>query len=256
MAIGGLPKSHEEVFSKRGWMVPFLLAYDDLLWGRWSYWLDICQKGTITGSAPIPQLKFSSLGEPGVVHTMKMFEKCLHHSEATIDNFADWLLWALAETQDKPNVSARLNEYYYKHFDLFLVLNDPTDYLSAVLSEQTGRGYKSGLGYFPTPMHVVELMTQITFAGGDREAAKRQTLSDPCVGCGAMLLPASNYVLRAYAMDISQVAIKLCRIQMKWYAPWFSLAPELDGFDEEAPQLQLTLSTSKKAVTGQLAFQF
>jgi hypothetical protein len=31
--IGGLPRLHSETFAKRGWLLPFLFAYDDLLWG-------------------------------------------------------------------------------------------------------------------------------------------------------------------------------------------------------------------------------
>ena len=56
-AIGGLPQHHSEVFEKRGWLLPFLFAYDDLLWGRWRYWTDILEKGTIEGSGPTPQIE-------------------------------------------------------------------------------------------------------------------------------------------------------------------------------------------------------
>ncbi|MNW54209.1 hypothetical protein D3C74_318020 [compost metagenome] len=42
-AIQGLLQTHSEVFYKRGWLLPYLLPNDDLLWGRWSYWLDILQ---------------------------------------------------------------------------------------------------------------------------------------------------------------------------------------------------------------------
>jgi hypothetical protein len=56
--IHGMPQLHSEVFKKRGWLLPFLFTYDDLLWGRWQYWTDIHQKGTIIGSGLIPQIEW------------------------------------------------------------------------------------------------------------------------------------------------------------------------------------------------------
>jgi hypothetical protein len=61
-AIGGLPKSPEEALQKRGWLLPYLLAYDSLLWNRWSYWTDILAADTIEGSGPIPKIEWSSMG--------------------------------------------------------------------------------------------------------------------------------------------------------------------------------------------------
>ncbi|WP_240416642.1 hypothetical protein [Paenibacillus periandrae] len=52
--INGMPKNNSEVFTKRGWLLPFLFSYGELLWGRWMYWMAILQKGTIAGSGPIP----------------------------------------------------------------------------------------------------------------------------------------------------------------------------------------------------------
>src|SRR5690606_2773486 len=136
--------------------------------------------------------------------------------------------------------------------DLFLILNYPTDYLSQVLSEETGKGYKGALGYFPTPFHVCILMTRMT-KGEDEESNKRAAVNDPAVGCGAMLLAASNYHLRGFGQDISKIAVELCKIQMYWYAPWYAYhSSELEGFDER--ELIIGLSEEKKSVQGQLVF--
>ncbi|CAM4051266.1 N-6 DNA methylase [Paenibacillus alkaliterrae] len=218
-AIGGMPQSHSEVFDKRGWLLPFLFAYDALLWGRWNYWMDIMQKGTIAGSGPIPQIEWTDFGTTGALATKKMFDNCLSHHETTIDQFSDWLLWGLAGTDEKPRISEKLNEHFYREFDLFLVLDNPTDYLSQVLCDETGKGYKAGLGYYPTPFQVTRMMVEMTHGDGDKEEKKQQTVMDSCVGCGAMLLPASNYFLRGYGQDISGIAVKLCKIQMYFYAP-------------------------------------
>ncbi|SFJ64096.1 hypothetical protein SAMN02799624_05320 [Paenibacillus sp. UNC496MF] len=255
-AIGGMPMHHSEVYEKRGWLLPFLFAYDDLLHGRWSYWQDILQKGTIVGSGPIPRLDFIQSADERLNPAMKMLNDCLsqHWTHGALDDFADWLLWGFAATNEPPKIDPQVNEHFYRTFDLFLVLDRPYDYLSMVLSEQTSRGYKSGLGYFPTPMSITMLMAEMTMAGSDPEKAKKQSFMEPCVGCGAIMLPMSNYVLRGFASDISMIAVKLCKIQMYWYAPWFAFHPEsLQGFsDEEAIKLVPSFG-GRGIVEGQLA---
>ncbi|QQZ64581.1 SAM-dependent DNA methyltransferase (plasmid) [Paenibacillus sonchi] len=256
-AIGGLPANHTDVGNKRGWLLPFLLGYDDLLWGRWGYWLDILHKGTIIGSGAIPQITWVDTFSDSSVATTKMLSKCLNHHEANIDTFADWLLWGLAAGESYPNISAGLNEHYYKVFDLFLVLDNPTDYLSYLLCEQTGKGYKKGLGYYPTPFNITQLMVSITIGNDDPDVLKRKTVHDPCIGCGAMLLPASNFFLRGSGQDISGIAVKLCKIQMLFYAPWFAKPGEVEGFDEETATIPIVLAEpSRKISAGQLAFSF
>lgn len=257
--FGGLPLHHSEVFEKRGWLIPFLWAYDDLLWGRWSYWMDICTKGTIVGSGPIPQIKWAGIDvhEPAIAEVNKMFTRCLTgRHEGSIDTFSDWLLWGLAATKEQPRISAELNEHYYKTFDLFLPLRYPTDYMSNVLCEETGRGYKQGLGYYPTPFNVCLLMNQMVMSGGDPEKMKRKTVMEPAVGCGALLLPSSNQVLRGFAQDVSSIAIKLCKIQMYWYAPWFAFHPDgIKGF-EDAPAITMSTESLKGVAEGQQMFVF
>lgn len=257
-AINGLPQHHTEALEKRGWLIPFLFTYDDLLWGRWSYWTEILMKGTIDGSGPIPRIAWTDPWASTAQATKKMLSACMNHHEANIDNFADWLLWGLAATPHKPRVSEALNEHYYRQFDLFLILDNPTDYLSYLLCDQTGKGYKAGLGYYPTPFHITQMMVEITHGNGDPETMKRQSVMDPCVGCGAMLLPASNYFLRGYGQDISVIAVKLCLIQMYFYAPWFARPGEVSGFDIAQPTIPLVLDPRRGAAEGegQWAFQF
>ncbi|KQN96848.1 type I restriction-modification system subunit M [Paenibacillus sp. Leaf72] len=255
-AIGGLPKNHQEVFEKRGWLLPYLFSYDDLLWGRWAYWTDILQKGSLEGSGPIPKIEWKNNHSKASLETVKMLENCLNHHDASIDSFSDWLLWGMAASNEVPRISEKLNEHYYRKFDLFLVLDNPYDHMSYLLCDQTGKGYKSGLGYFPTPFSVAEMLVEMTNLGGDREDLKRKTVLDPSVGCGALLLPASNYYLRGYAQDISSIALKLCRIQMYWYAPWYACPGEVSGFDAVKP-IQLVPATANKNVSSrQLAFSF
>lgn len=141
-AINGLTQHHSEALEKRGWLLPFLFTYDDLLWGRWSFWTDILLKGTIESSGHIPQITWTEQWSPETQATKKMLSECMNHYEATIDNFADWLLWGLAATLHQPKVSEALNELYYRQFDLFLIVDNPTDYLSNLLSIKRERATK------------------------------------------------------------------------------------------------------------------
>ncbi|WP_067923775.1 hypothetical protein [Alicyclobacillus shizuokensis] len=253
-AMGGAPKNANEVFEKKGWLLPFLLAYDQLLWGRWNWWLDIVAKGTIADSGPIPQIQWADRGSSGVAATHKMLTKCLedYRWESNIEKFADWLLWGFGARNSPPDISSELNEHYYRMFDLFLVLDNPTDYMSQILCDEMGRGYRGALGYFPTPFHLCVMMTKMLVGGEDPEALKRKTTCEPSVGCGAMLLPQSNYILRAYAVDMNLVAVKLCKIQMFWYAPWYALMPDgLGGFDPYDPPMKIA-DNSRKVAQGQL----
>lgn len=232
-AIQGLPSNHSEVYQKKGWLFPFLFAYDHLLSGRWNYWTDILHKGTIEGSGPIPKIYF----EASVLQSApyNMLTHCIEHPAygSLIEPFADWLLWGFGQGE-KLTISKELNEHFYKMFDLFLLLDRPADYFSHLLSEQTGKGYKSAKGYFPTPIHVATFMSELTLSTFDAEQNKRNIVYEPAVGCGAILLPASNHCFRAYATDISSIAVKLCKIQMFLYAPWFAFCPSnLKGFDSD-----------------------
>jgi hypothetical protein len=98
------------------------------------------------------------------------------------------------------------------------------------------------------------MMTEIAAGGGDPEVLKRQSVMDPCIGCGALLLPASNYHLKGFGQDISHIAVKLAKIQMYWYAPWFAFHPNhLKGFNDDEP-IMLIPSRDRDAIEGQLAF--
>lgn len=224
---GGPILHHSEVFERRGWMLPFLKSYDELFWGRWDYWGEIVLNGTIEGSGPIPQIHWCT--EPQTLNQVKkMFHQCLdyvRHDGGTIDHFADWLLWALGIGEHPPKISAKTNEHWYRTFDLGMVLKHPTDYFSRVLEEESGRGVQAALGYFSTPFHLTQMMTDMVFSSRNPEETKHERFYEPCVGCGAMMLPASNYCLFGAAQDINPVAVKLCKVQMFWYAPWFAVNP-------------------------------
>lgn len=223
----------EEAKQKAGWMIPYLYAYDHLTNKRWAYWANILNKKSIVGHDPIPQIHF--YGSPlskECQHATKMLEKTISHMESTAERFADYLLWGLGaqgEISNLDHLSDELFKHYYENFDLFFVLDKPTDYLSWVLSEQLGGKAKAKLGYFPTPLNISMMMTELI--NGEKTDVS-EPVYDPCAGCGALLLPQSNYRFRASGSDINPIAVKFCQIQMAWYAPWFYIPGEnIQGLD-------------------------
>lgn len=218
-------KSHADVYQAKGWLRPYLLAYDELLWKRWHYWGELKAKGTAEDAPPIPQIDFLMTPNP---FTQNMLMSCINgisrYTSNAVDQFADWLLWGLGDpnTETIDHIDSRVNEHFYKEFDLFFVLDYPTDYLSWVLADYESKSSRSGRGYFPTPFHIAQLMTKLDLGQDDPEHAKYRTVMDSCVGCGSLILPASNYTLRGYGTDINATAIKLCKVQMHWYAPWYA----------------------------------
>lgn len=224
----------QEAKRTAGWMIPYLYAYDYVTNKRWVYWAEILDKKSIVGHKPIPQIHF--YGSPLVNEckfATEMLKKTTSHVESTPERFADFLLWGLGCTNDVPNVdhlSDDLFSHYYTNFDLFLVLDKPTDYLSWVLSEQLSGNVKIKTGYFPTPLHISTLMTDLV---NGNEVDPTESVYEPCVGCGSLLLPQSNYRFRASGSDINPTAIKFCKVQMAWYAPWFYIPGEnIQGLDD------------------------
>jgi hypothetical protein len=84
----------------------------------------------------------------------------------------------------------------YQYFNLAWLMAYPWNYFGAILAENR---HGQHLGFYPTPMCVVNMMARMTF--GDPEKYKNQpdnrlrSVNEPCVGTGRMLLYASNYSL-------------------------------------------------------------
>lgn len=226
---GSFPRNAEESLLKRNaaWMRAYLFSYDHLTTGRWNYWSDILTKGTLEGSGPIPEMYWCN-DDTLVRPVKKMLSDCINgasHYGGNISHFMDWLLWGLAGHGEPPRIDKKIVEHFYRTFDLFLVLKYPTDYLSGLLEEATSRGHAKSLGYFSTPPSITQLMTRMQMSGQDPEEMKMKSVYDPCVGCGAMLLPMSDFCFFAAGQDINPDAVKACKIQFYWYAPWFVANP-------------------------------
>lgn len=244
------PEHVEKMTTQRGWFQTRLWQMEDLLNGRWGYWLAICMNGTV-GQGPewaIPQLNFAAhfengnptcarfaeltanehgrkvlemVGGPAEArkHALKLFEEGLDHGGNSLQQLVDWWLWGFGSNRlkERPRVSERGALAMYSGLELHRLVGNPADWGSAVMTglEQT----RKGSAWFPTPMHVARMMTKMTFEADGRDTRLLSVL-EPCVGTGVFLLEASNYSLDLSGVDIDPLMCSWCEFAGWLFMPW------------------------------------
>ena len=208
---------------EHGWLLPYLLAAEGELWGRWEHWHDTMLAGRVIGSIPLINWESNSAAR-------RMVETSLNSvtthgswqgwgSWQVFDYFLDWLLFGFGhrgqlvlpvEPADFTGASERL----YQVFNLETLLAWPHDYLGEILAENR---HGQHLGFYPTPMSVAQMMAAMTVGGED---ARTKSVCDPCVGTGRLLLAASNHSYRLYGCDLNPTVIKATLVNGWLYAPW------------------------------------
>ena len=68
---------------KKGWLLPYLLALDNMFFKRWDYWLNICNTNQIP-QEPIPCIPFKPIYEYPQKETQKNLQDCLKFAERGI----------------------------------------------------------------------------------------------------------------------------------------------------------------------------
>jgi len=212
---------------------------------RWSYWSETIDSGQPLDK-PIPKIKFSS--QPHT-ETSDNIKECINHmqrkgySSQAWMSFVEWLLWGFGSGLQKEfprNVSEDVSLYWYKKFNLGLMLKYPCDYMAwgSCEIQNMSKSHK-GVGYVPTPGHIVDAMVKMMMTDAD----KTSTVCDPCLGTGIMLLYASNYSLRLYGSDISLDMVKMAHVNAWIYVPWaiFPADGLIDWTDSKARNNTLKL---------------
>jgi len=214
----------EKVYS--GWLLNYLLPTEGAINGRWSYWLDIMQTQEVEGK-DIPQIDFLSKLDEGYQMVSEMLETCLSPQVARnfgmgmeiTTMFVDWLLYGFGALDELPeNLPDELNTYWYENFEGDLMIMYPADYFVDVIVTLYS-GFNANQ-FFATPMHIVEMMVEMEFDEHNKEKNKYESVIDPCVGSGSMLLVASNHSLRLYGQDIDPLMTKVAKINGYLYMPW------------------------------------
>lgn len=229
---------------KPGWLLPYLLETDMMLWQRWDHWAETMQAGRILDET-IPPIHWTPHGNDPA---RKMLERCLDcvtrygswrgwSSWQYMDFFLDWLLYGFGYIKTPPEephgcdgASMRL----YQMFSLETLLAYPNDYFGDILAENC-HGKQNG--FFPTPMDIVCMMVKMQMDTGEDMRCK--TVCDPCTGTGRMLLYAGEFSYRLYGNDIDRTVIKCTIINGYLFVPWLAKPfPETFFGQSEAPTFE------------------
>ena len=225
---------------RKGWLLPYLLKLDQMFFGRWDYWFKIIESDTIS-KGPIPQIPFKAAEEYSERLVQKNIKECLDRGSIKLSNplglFVDWIMWGLGKGEMFPRISAEIDDFWYRRFNLGLFYKEPADHWGMIAMESMGKSNVHG--FFPTPANVVKMMTDMTLAGQSQEKLKSASVMDPCCGTGIMLLYASNRSLNLYGNDISPLLVKMAKINAFIYIPWLAYRPDrLTIFDKSEDNLQ------------------
>ena len=138
--------------------------------------------------------------------------------------FLNWLLWGFGhpgqeEAPPEPEGCKGASDRLYQIFNIGLLLLYPYDYLGDLLCQNS---YGKHNGFFPTPHTLVELMVSMLYDPARRagQEMRTQTVMDPALGTGRMLLHASNHSLHLYGMDIDATMCQATLVNGYLYAPW------------------------------------
>ena len=225
---------------RKGWLLPYLLKLDEMYFGRWEYWFKIIEYDEIP-KGPIPQIPFRAAEEYTERLVQKNIRKCLDRGSRELSHslgvLIDWIMWGLGKEDEFPKITEKLDDFWYRTFNLGLFYKEPADHWGMIAMESMGKG--NGQGFFPTPASVVKMMTQMTFSGQPIEKQKRASMMDPCCGTGIMFLYASNHTLNIQGNDISPILVKMAKINAFIYMPWLAYRPDsLTIFDRTEQDLK------------------
>ena len=141
--------------------------------------------------------------------------------------FLHWLLFGLGhpgykELASEPQGCEGASMRLYQLFDISYLLMFPYDYFGRILPEISGKKAQQATGFFPTPMVVSEFISRMISSDSPQsKLARTETVNEPAVGTGSMLLTQSNYNLCAIGIDINRIYLECALIQFALYAPWY-----------------------------------
>ena len=212
---------------KKGWLLPYLIALDDMFYKRWQYWMQICIHNNIP-QEPIPFIRFKPVNEYPQKEVQKNLRHCIdyaaYHISHPFESFVDWILWGFNQGKEFPAIPNKIDDYWYRTFNLGLFYKEPADHWPDFAMEVMGRN--NPLGFFATPASITEMMTLMQFGDKPQHKHKKMSVLDPTCGTGGMLLYASNYSLNLYGQDISYLLTKIAKINAFIYMPWMVYKPK------------------------------
>jgi hypothetical protein len=92
---------------KKGWLIPYLTALDQMFYKRWSYWTEAVLSDKIP-KAPIPHIEFAMPMVYKEQLVKKNLKECLDRASYRYSNafekFMDWILWGFNQGKEFPGI--------------------------------------------------------------------------------------------------------------------------------------------------------
>lgn len=203
-----------------GWMREELFRMDSLHNNVWGKWLNIIEKNCFVEGDTYPTITISDIGDST---TYKRLEKCIQTISIEgrhLSDFVDWIGYAIgiAWCSEEPKLSKRSQEALEELFPWEGLISKPADYLSRFLAEN---GQSGVLDYYPTPTSVtraINAMLQL-----DSPRAVTDSVIEPCLGAGGMILSTNS--LNITGMDMNITMVKAACIQAFFYKPQMLFVP-------------------------------
>lgn len=203
-----------------GWLRGIAIMTETLANGAWYSWLFACSSGA-TNIDKIPENIVSKDGHQSTL-CYRMLDNCMNIMSRRgyrITDFIEWIGYGLGIAWfKKPLIDDDIWEELYKNFNLDIFFMAPADYLSTFVAVH---GQKEHLDYYPTPIHVTDLINKLINQEDDCDRTRSQI--EPCVGAAAMLLPSNQ--LNMVGIDLSLTMVKVTAIQAFLYKPWLLYVP-------------------------------
>lgn len=180
------------------------LLYD--LSPRWQWW-GLALLTRRLPPLPYPKIEFAEHFPDGAA-PMRMIRQCL--KVGRFDELVDWMLYRFGspDSRRKPNVD------FEPVFDLKVMLDEPGDWLGHYYEiNLAAPGMRAAHGFFTTPMSLCSLMA------GMLKPELTDSLHEPCVGTGRMLMAGSNYCLHLSGQDVNPMLCKIATINGWMYMP-------------------------------------
>jgi hypothetical protein len=230
--------------AEKGWQLEQIVAIESIIRGRWALWAAILANEDIgpPDVFKIPPLGLTSSragGEtpdtpveltPWQRRMIGSRHEARSHWHKTLDfvtgrgvhlpQVFEWLLWAYgsASVERRPDLPDAAEVAMYK-FEPQRMIAHACDWASDYAVDYYGR-QKAGNAWFPTPVDICVLTTQMMTGADPDEDTRALTINEPCCGTGVMLLAASDYSLDLSAQDVDRSMCLMCETQGYWYIPW------------------------------------
>lgn len=228
----------------KGWMLPYVVLAHRVITetgDRWSYHLRLLEADTLPPD-PIPPLRFLHSPHAGTMNAVRRWVLLAEEHGRSWDGFAqliDWLAFALNVGQTPSTMPEKVQATLYREVGIHQLLQQPYDYFGELLSERRGNGWNPH-AFYPTPMGVADMMVRMTMDQSTLRPdvdPRTQTVCDPAVGSGCLILAASQFSLRCFGIDKDSLVCKIAAINAALYAPWIAFPLPERLFPEPATPL-------------------